>query len=148
MVIWLASTVNQYCFCQTTLLGHRWTLDIYYIWMCVGYFCVTACLVLEVLIQQQVRFNGTYYTVAHKCNKQQLLAAPASYENKRLGEKCPFLWSHWPLNTFVLCLQFVMWNQIFFLLVSFCVVWFGLKKNKKQCIGFFAWRTDALKHFE
>ena len=26
-------------------------------------------------------FNYTYYTVAHKCNKRQLFAIPASYEN-------------------------------------------------------------------
>ena len=27
------------------------------------------------------KFNYTYYTVAHKCNKRQLFAIPASYKN-------------------------------------------------------------------
>ena len=59
-------------------------------------------------------FNYTYYTMAHKCNMQQLFAIPASYENNiiltKLKGRCaharmipPFFGSHflpWPC-TFV-----------------------------------------------
>ena len=33
-------------------------------------------------LSSKITFIYTYYTMAHKCNKQQLLAIPASYENK------------------------------------------------------------------